>query len=612
MLRSNRSWPLVACLSLALPIAAAAADPKPFEEILPESTSAFVSVRSLPALLKWHETTSLDGLLKDAEMQPFLKKLSETFEVLMAEMKKEAGFTLADLKEAATGEIAFAIGDPNEFLAVKEKGGDGPALLLVEARGTKDKVREVLKKGLEKVERRKRELDFRGQTIVALEPKEDDQPGPKKPTIYILHTDDLLAISLARPFLQDTLANRTEAAVKPLSQAAEFKELRAKQGKDAAIFAYANTGRWIDKLPALIPEGSPPEQTAKVLDILGLSRVRAAGLATFLSSDGAKSTYFLLAPSGPTGLLSFVWTKPQALSFPSMIPEDATSAWVGLVDFGSLWKTIEEAVRTFAPAGDDGQNPIKSSEMALGVNWKDDLIAPLGGQVSYFQRAGKKPGNPEFGILVEIKDREKLQATLGKLLPMVPFFQKSEYLGRSVWTLNIPGQSPEEGGEAMPAVSFSVMDTHFVLAQSKPIVEELLRRVGKEVKSVKDSADFKALASLVPPSTTFLGYESPRSFADVIDEMKKTLSDLEDGEDNAGAEDLEDKDGDKKDGDRPAAPKKAEGFDERMEKLSLELVKALPEGKVFARYIAGGVMWSFVEERLIGLTQQVVLRKPTK
>jgi hypothetical protein len=607
MLRPIRLWPLAASLALVMPAVANAADPKPFEEILPESTSVFLSVRNLPTVLKWHETSSLDGLFKEAEMQPFLKKAAEAFETLIAEMKKEAGFTLADLKEACTGEVALAIGEPNELLAIKDKGGDGPIIILVEARGTRDKVREILKKGLEKVERRKRELDFRGQEIIALEPRRDEKDRSEESTVYIAHADDLLAVSLSRNFLQDTLANRTETAVKPLSQAAEFKELRAKHGKDAAIFAYANTGKWIDKLPALVPAGSgPPDQVSKVFEILGLSRVRAAGLATHLSADGAKSTYFLLAPSGPGGLLSFVWTKPQALSFPSLIPEDASSAWVSLVDFGALWKTIEDAVRTFAPSG-EGQDPIKSVEAALGINLKEDLIAPLGGQVSFFQRAGKKAASPEFAILVDVKNREKLEATLGKLLPMVPFFQKSEYLGRSVWALNVPGQSPEEGGE-IPAVSFSVMDTHFVVGQSKPVVEELLRRVGKEVKSVKDSADFKALAGRLPPSTTFLGYESPKSFTDLIDELKQTLSDLEE----ASKDDEDDGDGDDGTNGKQPVAKKADGFEEKMEKLSLELMKALPEGKVFARYIAGGVMWSFVEERTIGVTHHLVFRTPAK
>jgi hypothetical protein len=597
--RSCRLWPLTVSLALAAP-AAAAADPKPFEDILPEGTSVFLSVRSLPQILEWYRTSAASGLAEDPDMQPFLRKAAEAFDVLMAEMKKETGFTLADLKEASTGEVALAIGDPNEFLAVKEKGGDGPVLLLVEARGTKDKVRDILKKGLEKVERRKREIDFRGQTIIALEPREAEKDKVKEPGIYIAHAEDLLAVSLSRNILQDTLASRSDAPAKPLSQAADFKELRARHGKDAAFFAYANTGRWIDKLPALVPaDETPPEQVAKVFEVLGLSRIRGIGAAQTLAADGGKTTYFLLAPSGPGGLLGFIWTKPRALSFPTLIPDDATSAWVAQVDFGALWKTIEDTVRTFAPGGGEGEDPIKMMETNLGLNLKDDLIAPLGGQVSYFERAAKqKSVLPEFAVLAEIKDREKLQATLEKLLAMVPLFQKSEYLGRNVWTLGLPGQPPgEEGG--LPAISLSVMDTHFVVAASRPIVEEVLRRVGKEVKSIKDTSDFKALGGLFPPSATFIGYESPQSLADTIDEVKKSLLELKEAAEEA----------EKDDGEEPAADKKAAGFEERMLKLWLEMVEALPEGKVIAKHFGGAVMWSFAEERILGLTQQIILRK---
>jgi hypothetical protein len=276
---------------------------------------------------------------------------------------------------------------------------------------------------------------------------------------------------------------------------------------------------------------------------------------------------------------------------------------VARVDFGALWRTIEDAVRAFAPggAGGEGQDPIKMVEAPLGLSLKDDLIAPLGEQIAFFQRAAKAPAaDPEFAVLLDLKDREKLQATLEKLFALAPFFQRSEYLGRSVWALNVPGAAPGDGGDGMPAVSLCVMDTHLVVAQSKAIVEEVLRRVGKEVKSIKDTSDFKALSGLFPASATFLSYESPQSYAELIDEMKEALKEL--------TEEPGEEEGD----DGSAKKAEPEGFEAKMEKLALELVAACPEGKVLARHLAGAVMWSFTEDRGIGLTHQILLRKAPK
>ena len=74
--RSCRLWPLTVSLALAAP-AAAAADPKPFEDILPEGTSVFLSIRSLPQLLEWYRTSAASGLAEDPDMQPFLRKAAE-------------------------------------------------------------------------------------------------------------------------------------------------------------------------------------------------------------------------------------------------------------------------------------------------------------------------------------------------------------------------------------------------------------------------------------------------------------------------------------------------------------------------------------------------------
>jgi hypothetical protein len=284
---------------------------------------------------------------------------------------------------------------------------------------------------------------------------------------------------------------------------------------------------------------------------------------------------------------------------------------VAQVDFGALWKTIEEAIRAFgAGGGEQGMDPLKMVEAQLGINLKDDFIAPLGGQVAVCQRPGKdpKPGEGDFAVLVDLKDREKFQATLEKLLAMVPFFQKREYLGRSVWGFGVPGQAPE--GEGAPDISLSVMDTHLVVA-GKPLVEEVLRRVGKEVKSLKDTPDFKAIESLLPASTTFLSYDSPRSFASSLDTLRGLWTALQGA---AGdGDDEEDGDaGDDADGDDPPPRKKAAGTEERREKMLKDLIKALPEGKVLARHVTGAISYSFVEDRGMGFKSHLVLRKAEK
>src|SRR5262249_23826892 len=145
-------------------------------------------------------------------------------------------------------------------------------------------------------------------------------------------------------------------------------------------------------------------------------------------------------PGAPKGLLKILWTKPQALRFPALVPDDAQSATIFQIDFEAVLKGIEDALQMAGPflgqpSGEGQPGMLQMAEQQLGISFRQDLIAPLSGQIIEYERV-KKPFSltgSERVLLLELKDKQKFQATLEKLLLVVPVFKKVEYLGRPLY-----------------------------------------------------------------------------------------------------------------------------------------------------------------------------------
>lgn len=612
--RTFRGVAAAAAIAMAL-----AADAKPFDQLAPEQSTLFVGMRNVPDFSKRCQASPLGEIWNSPEMEPFVKKLTEAVETALAEMNKELGFKSADYKDLLQGEVALVMGDPAK-MDFKAERLELPLALLVDIGKEKERAEEFLKKGFERIEKedkmRRREEEFRGQKVTLIEPKEPKKGEPK--SVAITLADDLLAVSLSEPFLQDILANRGESAVKPLSEHPDYRALRETYGKEADVFVYANAGRWLEEMPRLMKAtgGERAEQqvemTTKMLDIFGIAAIRAVSGSVTLGADGFRQTLFVLAPGTPKGFVKMFWTQPQALRFPALVPEDVNSCTLMQVDIDAVWKTIEEMARTFAaamagPAGPNGPpDPLAMIDQQLGISLKKDLIDLIGKQMIVYDRL-KKPYSARsqtLAFLFDIKDKEKFQGTLDKILALAPIFQKKEYLGRSIYTMGRGLEMEEEGGQeeakrsSVPRPALCLTDTHLAFTTSKDMAEEAIRRVGKEVKSVNDAPSFKAVAGRLPASAILISYQSP----EIFEYWFALAKDFAKG----GRADADE--------DAPAAPDGDSGDSGRRKGMDIErLIRGacakLPDAAVVTKRIAGTVGWGFTEERGLGFSSEFLFRK---
>jgi hypothetical protein len=199
-------------------------------------------------------------------------------------------------------------------------------------------------------------------------------------------------------------------------------------------------------------------------------------------------------------------------------------------------------------------------------------------------------------VLIELRDKAKFQAAFEKLVALVPFLQKKEYLGRALYTLGgMPGMEDDADPNApkppMPAIC--ITDTHFVFANQKELAEEAIRRIGKDVRSVTDTPAFKALEGKYPPAATLLSYGTPEGF-EYLFYMAKQFAKGEIPGLPPGMLDLDNAD--------PNEP------GTKFLKLVQDAFGRLPDSSIFTKRIAGGIGWGFADDKGIGATSKFLFK----
>ena len=109
------------------------------------------------------------------------------------------------------------------------------------------------------------------------------------------------------------------------------------------------------------------------------------------------------------------------------------------------------------------------------------------------------------------------------------------------------------------------------------LTKEIIRRIGKEVKSINDAPGFKAVAGHLPATSIVVSYTSPQYIEYVVDMVRDMA--------------------------RSADP--GEGDEAEM----TALVGKLPAGSVFARPIAGFISHGTTEDAGMSFTSKILFKK---
>lgn len=428
---------------------------EPFDQIVPITTTGFVSVTDVDVLEAQWQKTQISALLRDPVMKPFLDDLQGQFKERLSRLRSRIGVSVDELRGVPTGEFAVA--------AVQPAKGEGALALLADVTGNVPQAQELLQKVSDSLTRdgAKRTERTVGQTTVILFdlPKPADRPNAReRQAVYFLAQDrGLLAASDNIQLIQQLLTNLYGQKGKTLSESPAYQAVNAavaKQAGDAPSHV-----RWFiapieygEVLQALAPEPDPTDRHRKPkktpLDILrnqGFEAVQGVGGSVEVA-EGKFEYHHRSAIVAPPPYKNSM----QMLKFPnssdfvpqSWVPRDVATYATFRIDvlnafdnFGPLfdelfgegetgiWKEVLQSLR------EDPNGP--------QIDLREELIRHLGPRVTVITsyELPITPTSERILAAVEAQDPAAVAAALEKSLKNDPAARRREVNGQVIWEI---------------------------------------------------------------------------------------------------------------------------------------------------------------------------------
>ncbi len=570
-------------LLFAVAAAGPAATPPP-EKLLPVDTVAVLTIpdyAKTSATFKQWPSALLWG---DASMKPFKDKFTAKFQSdVIGPLEKEFGIKLADFAGLAQGQLTVAL-TPNgwEGNAPKEPG----FLLLLDARDKSgdlktnlatlknkwvdsgkqvrpEKIRDVefttlifkpddLKKSLGKV------FPDPNGSNEALEAPKPEKPG-KSVELLVGQSDSLLVIGNSAKDIEKVLINQSGGTVATLSDQASFASSYGSLFRDSQVYGWINTKSIIDTITKVLgkeagaggqdrPQGGPKPD--KILAAIGLNGLQTVAFNLRDSGNGCLVNVSLNVPEGSRrGIFKVLSYEAKDANPPAFVPADAVKFSRWRLDLPRAFAALESALTEAIPQAAgfiklivDNAGKDKDPNFDLRKN----LIANLGDDIISYAKAPRKStlvdlNSPPTLFLVSSARAEQVASAikaLGAVMPQ-PKVKEREFLGRTVYTLNLPPSQGLGGKPIDRVLHYTASGSYVAMSTDVALLEEFMRSGESAAKTLRETPGLSDAAQKVGGmSTGLFGYENQaETMRAVVETLKKesgTLANLFNGSPLAG------------------------------------------------------------------------------
>jgi hypothetical protein len=534
-------------LSLSPAVAGSAAVPTP-DKLLPSDTLAVLTVPNWTATRK--SSAPALQLWDDPAMKPFKDKFLTKWKSDFVEpFQREFGIKFTDYTGLAQGQVTLAItqsdaeDDPNDFLLLIDNGDKAEVMktnLASLKKSWVDKGKQIRSEKIRDVEFTTFifQSDEFSKTLDEIfpDPQEGfeklEEPKPKKPakrvewlvgqsgTLFILGDDPKQ--------IEKVLARMGGGNVPGLAEQASFATHYGPLFRNADAYGWVNLKAFVDILGKKTKETEGDKKRGgfdfgAMLKGLGLHAVQSFAFSLQNSPEGYTGNVVINVPeSGRQGLFKvFAFPQKEAVP-PPLVPADATKFMRWRLDMPQAWASLEKMLAEVHPmmagamklvidtAGKD-KDPNFDLRKNLIENLGDDIISyskpPRSQTLADLQSAPSVTliGSPRPEPLAA-----SLKALASPLLPPQSKMKEREFLGRKVYTVNLPAQRGAQGAaKADRSISFAATGGYVAISTDTPMLEEFLR--GNQEKSLRDFSGLAAAADKVGGMGTGLfGFENQK------------------------------------------------------------------------------------------------------
>lgn len=282
-------------------------------------------------------------------------------------------------------------------------------------------------------------------------------------------------------------------------------------------FDFGSLRNRFGEFPVPLPPSEKPVTINDFAEALGLSNLETTVGQFGYRGVASISQTFVEARGERTGLLALldqpVFTVDDLPPMPA-----ATTNFAGIsLDLAKAWDISLAAVRktlTLLPpqAGEEFETNLAALPNEIGLNLRDDLFAPLGNLHCIFDDPAGGPLGFGFGLAVSVRDRDRLNRTVGALLarletelqrarlPMPIAVQRSEFSGQELITV--------PAGMFTPTVVIS--DKWLAMALYPQPVKAFLMREEGRLPQWEPTAEHKIAMAELPTEFSTISVDDPR------------------------------------------------------------------------------------------------------
>lgn len=237
-----------------------------------------------------------------------------------------------------------------------------------------------------------------------------------------------------------------------------------------------------------------------IVEDLGIAKIRGIGGSVFRGGDLVENVIHVHALIDPPRDGFFGVVRPDDVDPqpPNWIPAEAGSYLTLQWDIATAFDNLTKIVERFAGEGAFDRFAEDQFKERLGVSLRDDLIENLTGRYVRFRRyQSPATWNSDARVdalqIIDVDKAKTMLDTIEKTLPSGEITSES-VLGYTVFFLKDRSRFNSQMLRD-PVRSIMLLDDYLLMADSREILEVLLRSHKGEIDRLSDDSDFALLAS---------------------------------------------------------------------------------------------------------------------
>ena len=516
-------------------LAQAAAPP---ERILPETTFFFLKVKDLKTFGEAFRGSQYGQVWSDPSLKEFRDELSQRLDDTSKSLKERIGVSVKELIGIPQGALTVA--------GISREDANLPAggAIIADAGENQKKLLEVLERAGKEAESSGAKLStesFNGLTLHVVqfpnkEPEKDDKekdkekPAPRPPLVWTNAASQFF-IGSDVDIVKDLAAHR-EGRENSLGTLEAFTKTQAKTDPSRAhVIWYLDVAKVVKAVIKANSKGvdAQAQQTDVLASELGVYGLKSVGGSLTLGSgsyDSLTKTFFN-APKPVAGLLKVFSFPPMALRPESWVPATVATYQTLSVDLDNAYTALNDVINKFQPGmvnlieqqlvGPNGGQPL---------NFQNDVFGPLGDRITLISDFKKpiKEDSQRMLAAVALEDAKAFQNTLTRLFEVTGAApEKREFQGTTIYdfAVNLPN-APAGANAAQQLkgpISIAIAKGTLFLTTDTTLLEQVLRSGNP---TLADSTSYQNVAKEFPDKMSGISYIRPDESARLSYELLKS------------------------------------------------------------------------------------------